>query len=258
MTGPATYYYFHPWGWSSQIAHWALMFTRYQVLYGATEAELGAIAVTLRNNAVLNGNAIMRAPITISDYLDARYIVTPLRLLDACLVNDGGACIILRRSALSGGLAHVAVHVEGWGDAEVKFSKLEFIVKHRLRPQFQEAAEAAFTMAGITHCDVDLFQGYDSSTVQLLNQIEGYGFVPQGTCLQHWAAGHMERDGRLPVNTSGGMLSEAFMHGWSHVVEAVHQLRHEAGARQVPGARVAMSSFATSESAHPLVLRRGE
>jgi acetyl-CoA acetyltransferase len=257
-TGPATYYYFHPWGWSSQIAHWALMFKRYQVLYGATEAQLGAIAVTLRSNAVLNDNAIMRAPITISDYLAARYIVTPLRLLDACLVNDGGACIVLRRSDLSEGLAHVAVHVTGWGDAEVKFSKLDYMVKQRLRPQFQEAGDAALTMAGISHDEIDLFLGYDSSTVQLLNQIEGYGFVPQGTCLQQWGLGHMERDGRLPVNTSGGMLSEAFMHGWSHVIEAVYQLRHEAGARQVADANIAMSSFATSESAHPLILKRGK
>jgi acetyl-CoA acetyltransferase len=254
VTGPATYYYFHPWGWSSQVAHWALMFRRYQLLFGATEAELGAIALTLRKNAMTNENAIMRDPMTLDDYLHARYIVEPLRLFDVCLVSDGGVCIILRRSDRAHGLSHAPIHVSGWGDAMVSDSKLHYMVKERLRPQFQEAIESAFTMAGVSHGDIDLFEGYDSSSVQLLNQIEGYGFSPQGQGLKMWAAGHMEREGSLPVNTSGGMLSEGFMHGWSQVVECVRQLRHESGVGQVAGASVGLTSLATSESAHPLIL----
>ncbi len=94
-SGRDSYYYYHPWGWSSQAAHWALMFTYYAATYGATEADLGEVAVTVRSHAGRNENAIMRTPMTIDDYLASRYIVRPMRLFDLCLVNDGAVCVIL-------------------------------------------------------------------------------------------------------------------------------------------------------------------
>jgi acetyl-CoA acetyltransferase len=255
---PWSYYYFHPWGWSSQAAHWAFMFTYYQGEYGASEEDLGSVALTLRRHAARNGNAIMRKPMVIDDYLRSRYVVAPLRLYDLCLVNDGGVCLILRRADLARGLAHVPAEVAGWGHAKVAGAKLHYLVRERLRPQLQAAGAAALGMAGLTLRDVRHFQGYDASSIHLVHQIEGYGFAEVGQGLEFFKDGQADLDGRLPVNTSGGMLSEAYMHGWNHVVEAVRQLRHEAGPRQVPGVGVSMFSLATTESAHPLVLTRGE
>jgi acetyl-CoA acetyltransferase len=254
---PKSYYYFNPWGWSSQAAHWAFMFQYYENIYGATEEDLGSVAVTLRRHASRNENAIMREPLTVEDYLRSRYIVRPLHLLDLCLVNDGGVCLILRRAELTADLGHIPVEVAGWGHAAVPANKMYYMVKERLRPQFQEAGERAFAMAGLSRPDVGHFQGYDASSIHLINQIEGYGFAEPGAGLEFCQQGHMDLDGTLPVNTSGGMLSEAYMHGWNHLAEAVRQLRHEAGSRQVAGVQTSMFSLATTEAAFPLLLTRG-
>ena len=254
---PVSYYYFTPWGWSSQAAHWAFIFRNYQNVFGATEADLGSIAVALRTHAQRNENAIMRAPLTIDDYLESRYIVRPLHLFDMCLVNNGAVCLILRRTDASTGLPHVPVEVAGWGHAKVSADKMRNLVVERLRPQFDEAGREAFAMAGLSRSDVGLFQGYDASSIHLVDQIEGYGFTDPGTGLEFCQDGQLDLGGSLPTNTSGGMLSEAYMHGWNHVVEAVRQLRHEAGERQVTEVTTSMSSVATTDSAHPLLLTRG-
>jgi acetyl-CoA acetyltransferase len=193
----------------------------------------------------------------LEDYLRSRYVVRPLRLLDLCLVSDAGICLILRRSDLIGATAHDPVYVAGWGDAAVHDSKLRYLVEDRLRPQFEEAIESALGMAGLTHADIDFFEGYDTASFHLINQLEGYGLTPVGRGLRAWTEGAMELNGELPVNTSGGMLSEVYAHGWSQAVETVRQLRHEGGARQVADARVGLASVATTDSVHPLLLVRG-
>jgi len=255
--GTDSYYYYHPWGWSSQAAHWAMIFQHYMITYGVDESDLGSIARTLRSNAMLNENAIMRDPLTIEQYLESRYIVRPLHLFDMCLVNDGGVCLILRRADAASDSPHDPVVISGWGHAEVPHSKMHFMVKERLRPQMEEASEQAFTMAGCGRADIGHFQGYDASTVHLVNQLEGYGFADVGQALQFCKEGHLAIDGSLPSNTNGGLLSEAYMHGWNNLVESVRQLRHEAAPRQVRGVESSMFSVATTESAHPIILRRG-
>ncbi len=257
--GPSTYYYYHPWGWSSQAAHWALMFQRYRAKYGATEADLGAIAVSQREKARRNDNAIMRDPITIDDYLSSRYIVQPLHLFDMCLVNDGGVCIILRRKEMAEGLRHVPISVSGWGTAHIPYNKLRYMAYEMMRPQFQESGRQAFEMAGFSADDVNHFEGYDASSTFLLHQVEGYGFVPEGEGLTRWKDGYMDLEGTLPVNTSGGMLSESYMQGWNHIVEAVRQLRHDAGPRQQSReATVAMVSQSVTDQAFPVIYSRGD
>ena len=255
--GISSYYYYHPWGWSSQAAHWALMFQYYQSTYGATEEQLGSVALTLRQHAMLNPNAIMRTPLTIQDYLDSRYIVRPIHLFDMCLVNDGGVCLILRRTEMAYDMAHVPVLVAGWSDVHVHKRKLHYMVKDRLRTQMQEAGGQALGMAGLSLGEIQHFQGYDASSIHLINQVEGYGFCRPGEGLDFCREGNMSLGGKLPVNTSGGMLSESYMHGWNHVVEATRQLRHEAGSHQIKGVQSSMFSLATTESATPIIFTRG-
>jgi acetyl-CoA acetyltransferase len=228
----------------------------YHARYGTREEDLGSVAVTVRNYAILNDNAIMRSPMTIDDYMASRYIVRPLHLFDICLVNDGAACYLLRRRDMAQDMPHPPVYVAGWGDTEVHDNKFHYMVKERLRPQLREAAKRALDMARLTVDDVGHFMGYDAATIHLINQVEGYGFVEPGEGLAFCKDGQMALGGQLPVNTNGGNLSESYMQGWSFVPEAVRQLRHEAGDRQVKDVAVSMESVASTDSAHPLVLTR--
>lgn len=256
--GPSSYYYHHPWGWSSQAAHWAFIARYYREKYGTREEDLGAIAVQLREHARAGADAVMRKPMTIDDYMASRFIVRPLRLFDMCIVNDGAVCLIVRRADMARDLAHVPVLVAGWSEAAVRHRKLECMVREGLRPVLRKAGDEALAMAGVALSEVRHFEGYDASTIHLVNQIEGYGFAEPGTGLDFCKSGGMTLGGRLPTNTSGGNLSGSYMHGWSQVAEIVRQLRHEAGAMQVPGAHVAMSSLAQTDQAHPVIYVRGD
>jgi acetyl-CoA acetyltransferase len=252
--GPASYYYYHPWGWSSQAAHWALMFRFYQATYGTTEEALGAVALQLRKNAMANPNAVMQTPLSIQDYLTSRYIVRPLHLFDLCLVNDGAVCLIVRRADKASGLPHAPVMVAGWGESHISHNKMHHMVRERLRPQQQEAGAQALSMAGKTLADIQHFEGYDTSTFHLVSQLEGYGFAKPGAGLELFKHGS---GAVLPINTGGGMLSEAYMHGWNHVAEITRQLRHEAGPRQIPGVETSMFSLTQTDQAHPIIFIRG-
>lgn len=254
---PTSYYYHNPWGWSSQAAHWAFIWNYYRSVYGATEEDLGSVAIQLRKNAMTNPNAVMQKPITMEDYLQSRYIVHPLHLLDFCLVNDGGVCLIVRRADKTSDLPHTPVLVSGWGESKVRNNKFDALVRHRLRPQMEDAAAQAFGMAGIARSDVQHLEGYDASSIHLIDQVEGFGFVEPGSGLQFCKAGEMAVGGALPVNTGGGMLSESYMHGWNNVAEITRQLRHEAGPRQIPGVEVSMSSLAQTDQVHPVIFTRG-
>jgi acetyl-CoA acetyltransferase len=166
-------------------------------------------------------------------------------------------CVILTGADRARDLPHAPVLVSGWGNAQVHDSKMHYMVKERLHPQFAASAADALGIAGVAITDVDHFEGYDASTIHLVNQLEGYGFVEPGNGLEFWKEGHTAIGGTIPVNTGGGMLSEAYLQGWNLIAEVVRQLRHEAAARQVEGAEVSLFSFATTESAHPIVFTRG-
>jgi acetyl-CoA acetyltransferase len=255
--GRDSYYYYHPWGWSSQAAHWATMFTNYQQSYGVTESDLASVAVGLRQNAALNPNAIMQQALTVEDYVNSRYIVRPMHLFDMCLVNDGAVCIILRKTSLATDLAQVPILVSGWGNAHATKDKMRVMVKERLRPQLQQSGADALAVAKITLADIDHLEAYDASTIHVVNQLEGYGFVAPGAGLDFVKEGHTAIDGALPTNTSGGMLSEAYLQGWNLIAELVRQLRHTAGARQGRDVHTGLFSFATTDSAHPIIFKRG-
>ncbi len=255
---PASYYYFHPWGWSSQAAHWALIFAHYQWKYGMGEEDLYHVARQVRRHAMAQANAVMRKELTLDDYMASRYIVRPLHLFDICLVNDGAVCLIVRRADMARDLAQTPVDVAGWGYSKIKQDKLHYMVREQLRPQLRQAGSDALAMAGVGLEDVQHFEGYDASSFHLVNQVEGIGFTPPGTGLAFCKDGQMTVGGRIPTNTSGGNLSQAYMQGWSQVAEAVRQLRHEAGTYQVPGIRVSMTNLAQTDQTHPIVYVRGD
>jgi acetyl-CoA acetyltransferase len=254
---PASYYYYHPWGWSSQAAHWAMIFAHYQWKYGAREEDLYQVARQVRQHAMAQPHAVMKKELTLDDYMASRYIVRPLHLFDICIVNDGAVCLIVRRADMARGLRHPPVDVAGWSWAKIKQDKMHYMVREQLRPQMQQAGAEAMAMAGVSLADVQHFEGYDASSFHLVNHVEGYGFTPPGTGLAFCKDGQMTVGGRIPTNTEGGNLSNAYMQGWSQVAEAVRQLRGTAQI-QVPNARVSLTALSQTDQTHPIVYVRGE
>lgn len=233
------YVYYAPWGMTSQGALYAMMMQRYMALHGVGERELAEVAVALRRFASLNDNAVMREPIDVDDYLAARYICAPLRLLDYCLVNDGGVALIVTSTERARTLRAKPVIVRGIGRSDMNCDATS------LRPRLfdfyhtahKQAAEDVYANAGIGPRDIDLVQIYDSFSAHVLFALEGFGYCDVGTAASFVANGAIGPGGRLPVNTSGGHLSESYMQGWNHQVEMVRQLRGEAHRRQVATAR---------------------
>jgi acetyl-CoA acetyltransferase len=127
-----------------------------------------------------------------------------------------------------------------------------------MRAPVAEAASRALATAGIGRADIDHFQSYDASTVLLPLALEGAGFCEIGEGFAFVANGEIALGGSLPCNTSGGMVSESYLHGWNLAVEAVEQLRHEAGRRQVNGAMYSMYCRATTTEAAVTVLARDD
>jgi acetyl-CoA acetyltransferase len=235
-----SYVYYAPWGMTSQGALYAMMFKRHQLLYGTTEEQLGAVSIAFRRHASLNPNAVMQTPISRDDYLNARYIVEPLRLFDYCLINDGGVALILRRSDMAAGLRQAPVSISGFGWSELNAGATQ--LRPRLldfyRPAHHAVVDQVYPMAGLTQKDVDVYATYDSFSVHLLFGLEGFGFCGEGEGGDFIQNGRIEIGGELPCNTSGGMLSESYMQSWNHQVELIRQLRGGLGARQVENAQV--------------------
>jgi acetyl-CoA acetyltransferase len=222
-------------GMASPGAQYSLAFTRYQHLYGGTEAELGAIAVAFRKHARLNPLAIMQRPLTLEDYLQTRYVAEPLRLYDYCLVNDGAVAYVVTSAERARDLRHPPVLIGGTAE---RANFREWYVD----PGFWADACASLKRdlmdpLGIGVEDIDCLQVYDNFSPSVLWGLEGFGFAPRGQGLQWIQGGRIELGGELPINTSGGMLSEAYLLGWNQHAEAVRQLRGTAGARQVPDCR---------------------
>lgn len=233
-----SYVYYAPWGMTSQGALYALMTRRYMELTGFGEPDLGRVAVAQRQFSSLNPRAIMRKPITLDDYLAAPYIAEPLRLFDYCLINDGGVSLILTTVERARRLTRPLVTIAGVGRAD------ENREASNLRPRLVDfyhrghelAAAQVYRMAGVGPTDIDALQVYDSFSCHVVYALEGFGFCPAGEVGRFLAESGVGPAGRLPVNTGGGHLSETYMQGWNHQVEAVRQARGEAGAQQVLGA----------------------
>lgn len=221
-------------------AAYALVAQRYLYETGATSTDLAAIAVAMRRHATRHPKAHMRTPIGIDDVLTSKPIATPLRLLDCCLVSDGGAAVVVSSRAAARDTQGTPVEVLGAGQGHTH----EHIVAAPSLTHFgcARSAALAFGRAGVTPADIDVAEIYDSFTVTLAVELESIGFFAHGEAGAAAARGDLDRDGRLPCNTHGGLLSyghSGTAGGMFHVVEAVHQLRGRAELRQVADARLA-------------------
>jgi acetyl-CoA acetyltransferase len=224
-----------PYGMTSPGAFHALMMRRHMEQYGTTTDQLGAIASAFRRHASLNPDAVMRTPFTLEEYRAARYICEPLRLLDYCLINDGGVAMILTSAERARDLRKPAVHVRGMGQAAA-LAGSSFPPQDYWRAPMRKVAADVYAMAGAGPADMDALMIYDNFTPTVLFSLEGFGFCAPGESGPWVEGGRLGLGNAFPTNTSGGHLSESYMQGWALNVEAVRQVRGECGARQVPDA----------------------
>jgi len=234
-----SYVYHSPWGLTSQGALYALMYQRYKELNGLDDSTLGQVAVAQRQWATLNPNAIMRKPITMEDYLASAYIAEPLHLYDYCLINDGGVALIIMEAERAKKVAENPVYIRGIGrsDLNSKATSLGPRLLDFYLPAQRKAAEQVFNAAGMGPKDIDALMVYDSFSPHILFALEGFGYCDVGGAGEFIARNGIGVGGKLPINTGGGHLSESYMQGWNHQVEAVRQVRGGLGARQVPNCR---------------------
>ncbi|MCU1483029.1 MAG: hypothetical protein JWQ19_3815 [Subtercola sp.] len=214
-----------------------MAFQRHKKLYGTTEADLGEIAVSQRKYAIDNELAIFRKPLSIDDYLAEPYLIEPLRRADICMISDGGACLIVASADKAAELTGTPVHV--MGIAQQTGLRDRQNADQWMRPWIEQVAERIYPAAGIDRADVQALYIQDPTSVWVMQMLEWYGFAPFGGVGDAFRSGAVGFGGKLPLNTNGGQLSEAYMWGFLHLVEMIRQLRGEAGARQLEPFRVA-------------------
>jgi acetyl-CoA acetyltransferase len=216
-------------GMFGAVATYGLVAKRHMELYGTTAEHFGAVAVAQRKWANRNPIAYFRErPLTLEDYLNSRWICEPFRLLDCCLVSNGGICVIVTSAERARDLRKPPVYILGAGQGHPGGDPVD-----RLACGAPIAKEVAFKMAGIDLKDIDLVQLYDCYTFTVIVTLEDYGFCPKGEGGPFVADGHTGPGGSLPVNTGGGELSAYYLWGMTPLSEAVIQMRGEAGERQV-------------------------
>lgn len=237
---------------------YAPMARRHMELYGTTSRQLGEIAVSTRRNAALNGNAMMTKPVTIEDHQNSRMISDPLRLLDCSLESDGGAAIVVSAAERSRDLRQKPILVMGVAEGHPDSPSSITQRPDMTRLGIAKAAPKAFAMAGVTPRDIQVAEIYDCFTYVVLCQLEDIGFCKKGEGGPFVESGAIRLGGTLPVNTHGGLLSQAHMVGMNHVVELVKQLRGSAGKAQVSGAELGLvSGYGDMGDGSIAIMRRG-
>jgi acetyl-CoA acetyltransferase len=216
----------------------ALALQRHKALYGTTDEQFGWIAVSAREWARKNPLSIFRDPLTMDQYLAMPYMVEPLRRADVTMLSDGGVSLVVTRADRVADFAQRPVYVVGM--AEQSAIQGEQRQDYLNRSWLAAAADRIWKATGLGPADIDALYIQDPTAVWILQMLEAYGFCPTGEAGPWLAEGHTRPGGDMPLNTNGGQLSESYMWGWLHMVEAVRQLRGQAGERQISGAEIAM------------------
>ena len=227
--------YHVPYGLRSAAQFYSFLLTRYKELYGITDEQAGTVAVTFREHAQHNDAALMKGtPLSMDDYLESALVAGPLRKFDCCLETDCAAAVVLTSRERARDLRQTPVTY--MGGAEGHPYPADDITNRAdvFQVGLSLAAPRAFAMAGLDASQVDFLQLYDCFTYVVLLQLEALGLCGRGEGGGFALDGNLAHTGRYPTNTHGGLLSQGHAWAMNHVVEAVRQLRHEAGSAQVP------------------------
>jgi acetyl-CoA acetyltransferase len=237
---------------------YAPMARRHMELYGTKSTQLAEIAIACRAHAMLNDNAIMKKPMTLADHQASRMIADPFRLLDCSLESDGGCAYIVSSAERARDLRQPRVLISGVAEGHPDSPSA---ITHRpdmTKVGLARCAPRAFAMANATPADIQVAEVYDCFTWVVLCQLEDMGFCAKGEGGAFVENGRLRLGGALPLNTHGGLLSQAHMLGLNHVVELVRQLRGQAGQAQVKGAEIGLvTGYGDLGDGAIAIMRRG-
>jgi acetyl-CoA acetyltransferase len=209
---------------------YALWFQNYMQKYGVTNEDLGRYVVVARQHAATNPAAwYYEKPITLADHQASRWIVEPvLRLLDCCQESDGGVALIVTSLDRARDLAQPLVRIAAATQAYNTGSEIMFDYYRPNLADFADVRTVADTLraqSGIGPKDIDVAMIYENFTPVVFMTLEGHGFCKPGEAKDFIKDGHIALGGSLPVNTNGGLLGEAYIHGINNILEGVRQIR---------------------------------
>ncbi len=247
----------YPMGLGTPAAMVAMMAKRYMHTYGATSEDFGVVTVADRRHAAANPAAwFYQRPITLADHQASRWIAEPLRLLDCCQESDGAVAVVVTSLERARDLRQppAVVQAAAQGSGPDQFTMTSFYRDDMTGlPEMGVVARQLWQQAGIGPADVRTAVLYDHFTPYVLMQLEELGFCPRGEARHFIAGGAIEMGGRLPVNTHGGQLGEAYIHGVNGIAEGVRQVRGTS-VNQVPGDGPVLVTAGTGVPTSGLVL----
>jgi len=219
-----------PFGAQTPATWESLAAQRYMSTYGVTNADLGHISVAQRKHAATNPAAwFYGKPITHAEHQQSRWIVEPvLRLLDCCQESDGGVALVVTSLERARDLRQPAVRIVAAAQSipfDVEVISNYYHADLTVMPEAQGVARRLYAQSGLGPKDMQLAMLYDAFTPQVLKQLEAFGFCEPGEAKDFIKGGNIEIGGALPVNTHGGLIGEAYIHGMNNITEAVRQVR---------------------------------
>lgn len=236
-----------PYGAQTPATWEALAAQRYMQKYGVSNEDFGLVSVVQRRYAATNPNAwFYERPITLEEHQASKWIAEPvLRMFDCCQESDGGVALVVTSLERARDLRQPPVRILGACQSIPRENEVISNYFHSDdladMPEARGTAKRLWAQTGMSPDQMDLAMLYDAFTPQVFKQLEAFGFCGDGEARDFVADGQIDIDGQSPVNTNGGLIGEAYIHGMNNITEAVRQLRGKA-ANQVQDAKLAMVS----------------
>ncbi|MBS0366309.1 MAG: lipid-transfer protein [Proteobacteria bacterium] len=257
----AHYGYYVPFGLMSPASWVAMAARRYMHEHGATSEDFGRVSVVCRKHAASNPRAwFYQQPITLEQHQASRWIVEPLHLLDCCQESDGAVAIVVTSSQRARSLRQtpVLIRAAAQGAADDQQMMTSYYRRDITRlTEMELVAAQLYAQSGLAAADIDAAILYDHFSPFVLPQLEAFGFAGRGQAKDFIREGNLELNGRLPTNTHGGQLGEAYIHGMNGVAEGVRLVRGTS-CNQVPGAANVLVTAGTGVPTSGVILARPE
>ena len=248
--------YARPYGMNAGTHRSAMMARLRMLKYGTKPEDFGRVAVAARSNASLNERALLRSHITMNDYLASPLVADPLRSLDCFVEVVGAVAVIVTSAERARDLRQPPIYIMAAQSGSTDRPALGNMGAEWGECFSKRLGKRLYEQAGIGPKDVDVAELHDPFSWMVLSQLEDFGFCKEGEAGDFLRNGTIELDGKLSVNTHGGSLAEGELEGLAQVVEAVEQLRGQAGPRQVKNAEIALCTSHEFDRGSALILRR--